>query len=73
LSSGGADEDCPEVEEEEGGSPKGFPLPEDEVPDELELDGENEFAAPTALTFVGRNTAEIEVKSLNKSLEFLRN
>lgn len=61
------------MDEEEGGSPKGFPFPEDEVPDEVELEGGNEFAAPTALTFVGRNTAEIEVKSLNKSLEFFRN
>jgi hypothetical protein len=67
LSSEGADED-PELEEADG-SPKGLP----ELDGLPELVGVNEFAEPTVTTLVGRKTAEIELKSLNKSFEFLRN
>lgn len=60
--------------EEDDGSPKGLPLElDDDDPVDGLPDAENEFAAPLALTVVGRNTAEIELRLPNKSLEFLRN
>lgn len=71
LSRGGAEEES-EVEEDDG-SPKGLPLELDEDPVDGLPDAENEFAAPLALTVVGRNTAEMELRSANKSSEFLRN
>lgn len=73
MARGGAEEDCPLELVEEDGSPKGFPLPDDDPVVGFPPEGEKEFEEPIALTSVGRNTAEIEIKSLNKSSEFLRN